>query len=346
MKKWKQFERIVTAIHHAESDGGIVKWDDIIDGRQFDVTIKFKHTNYSFLIVVECKDYKGKVPLEKVEAFATKSKSVKANKSVIVSSKGFQSGCFKCAKQNNIELFTVEEFSNIEEKFQIRQFIPHLNYEKIGLIDDDSNKIFWLSTNNSKLFYQCEKTIIWTARHQFTINDLLNKHYHSILNSSSPEQNDFFIELGTSHCVNVPFHDTMISSKIVITHSIRTVAFIDAPPADPSLLDYHSSYYRYKNEATGESTHYPCGKIHLGFDTKFDKGNFYKNSMGFYYYVYDITPESVKLILLESYQHGTLVQARFSVNHGASKHYLPVTNEEKLSYLKRILEKYKKHMSD
>ncbi len=37
---WKQFERLVAAIHHSESQGGEVKWNDVIDGRRFDVTVR------------------------------------------------------------------------------------------------------------------------------------------------------------------------------------------------------------------------------------------------------------------------------------------------------------------
>lgn len=44
--KWRGFERLVAAIHKAEAKGGQVTWDDSIDGRQFDATIRFEHALY------------------------------------------------------------------------------------------------------------------------------------------------------------------------------------------------------------------------------------------------------------------------------------------------------------
>ena len=88
--KWKNFERIVAAIHYAANQGGDIVWNDKIDGRQFDVTIRFKEGYYNFLTVIECKDYKDSVPVEKVEAFVTKAAGVHAN------SKGVKSTLVSC----------------------------------------------------------------------------------------------------------------------------------------------------------------------------------------------------------------------------------------------------------
>ena len=79
-KKWKMFERIVAAIHVAEQRGATVQWGETIKGRQFDVTVRFKHGLYEYLTVVECKDYGRPVPAEKVDALVTKSRDAAATK--------------------------------------------------------------------------------------------------------------------------------------------------------------------------------------------------------------------------------------------------------------------------
>jgi len=71
---WKLFEKIVAAIHYAESRGAKVVWNDKINGKQFDVTVRFQHGLRDYLTVIECKDYKKPVSVDKVEAFVTKSK--------------------------------------------------------------------------------------------------------------------------------------------------------------------------------------------------------------------------------------------------------------------------------
>ena len=63
-----------------------------LPGRQFDVTIRFRKGLYEYLTVVECKDYEKAIPVEKVEAFVTKSADVHAHRAVMASTSGFQEG--------------------------------------------------------------------------------------------------------------------------------------------------------------------------------------------------------------------------------------------------------------
>jgi hypothetical protein len=110
---WKRFERLVTAIHKAESSGGVVKWNEVIDGRQFDATIRFEHAIYSYLTVIECKHGVKPVEVEDVDAFVTKSRSVGASKGVMVSSSGYQEGCYRVARENKVGLYTLTELGSV-----------------------------------------------------------------------------------------------------------------------------------------------------------------------------------------------------------------------------------------
>src|SRR5258705_11463868 len=108
-KKWKKFERVVAAIHVAENVGATVVWNDHINGRQFDVTIRFKFQFYEYLVLIECKNQKFPVKAEDIDAFVTKSRDAGANKAIVVSGSGFQSGAKTIADKHNIELFTLTE---------------------------------------------------------------------------------------------------------------------------------------------------------------------------------------------------------------------------------------------
>jgi hypothetical protein len=111
---WKKFERLVAAIHHAETQGATVIWNDTIHGRQFDVTLRFKMGLHDYLTVIECKDYAYRVPVEKVDAFVTKARDANANKAVLVSSNGYQSGCSAVAARHGIKLLTLDEKIDVD----------------------------------------------------------------------------------------------------------------------------------------------------------------------------------------------------------------------------------------
>jgi len=89
---WKSFERIVTAIHSSEMAGANISLNEKIRGREFDVAIRFKKGLHNYLTLIECKHYGNPIPVEKAEAFITKSSDAGANKSIMFSSSGFQSG--------------------------------------------------------------------------------------------------------------------------------------------------------------------------------------------------------------------------------------------------------------
>src|SRR2546428_327826 len=107
-KQWKQFERLVAAIQQALSGAdAAIEWSEGIGGREFDVTVRFSKVAYNYLTVVEAKDYL--VPVKEVEAFVTKGRRAGANKLVVVSSEGFQSGAISVGQAENVDLFVLKE---------------------------------------------------------------------------------------------------------------------------------------------------------------------------------------------------------------------------------------------
>lgn len=171
-ESWKHFERVVAAIHMAEDNGASVTWNEDIDGRQFDVAIRFKFQFYNFLTLIECKNFKRRVPLEKVEAFVTKSKVAKADKAVMVSATGFQDGCHKSARDNKIELYTLKEVRKIPhdlltgEVYSFLQIFP-LRFRKTG-----TKEIIRFTEDNNKIAFEVANTKM-TGYGDLSIGDLL-----------------------------------------------------------------------------------------------------------------------------------------------------------------------------
>jgi Restriction endonuclease. len=73
---------------------------------QIDVYYEFKMNNMIHKVAIECKDYKSKVPKEKVEAFISVLNDIGGCRGIIASRAGFQSGAINFAKFNDIDLVT------------------------------------------------------------------------------------------------------------------------------------------------------------------------------------------------------------------------------------------------
>lgn len=76
--------------------------------RQIDVLVVHDHANVKYLTVIECKDFRSKVNVTYIDAFASKLIDVKANKGILVSRKGFTKTAVQKAKRLGIELCMID----------------------------------------------------------------------------------------------------------------------------------------------------------------------------------------------------------------------------------------------
>lgn len=100
-------ERVVAGIMAITTAGADVRWNDVINDRQFDVTVRFRLGTLSYLVLVEVKNRSRKTSAEDLDAFVTKARDQTANKAVFVTAAGFQSGAVTVAERHGVDLFTV-----------------------------------------------------------------------------------------------------------------------------------------------------------------------------------------------------------------------------------------------
>ena len=100
-------ERVVAGIQAVTTNGAEVTWNETINGRQFDVVVRFKLGTLRYLVVIEVKNRSRKAEAADLDEFVTKARDQNANKSVFVTASGFQNGAKAVAKRHGIDLFTV-----------------------------------------------------------------------------------------------------------------------------------------------------------------------------------------------------------------------------------------------
>src|SRR3546814_13079848 len=85
-------ERIVAGIHVVTTEGAEVIWNEKINGRQFDVAVRFQVGTLRYLVLIEVKNRSRKVTAEHIASFVTKARDQKASKTVVDSDAEFQYG--------------------------------------------------------------------------------------------------------------------------------------------------------------------------------------------------------------------------------------------------------------
>jgi hypothetical protein len=97
------FDPKIFKVRHKAAYWSVMRESTIIT----DVSVEFYRPNesvYWFLWVIECKDLGGLVPVDDVEEFSKKLEQVRAHKGLMVSRRGFASGCKTFAKNSGIGL--------------------------------------------------------------------------------------------------------------------------------------------------------------------------------------------------------------------------------------------------
>lgn len=80
--------------------------------RQFDVYWEFKIGGHLYKNVIECKDYKSPISIEKIDAFSSKISDIPGLKGIFATKSTYQKGARKKAEFNNISILTIRKPEN------------------------------------------------------------------------------------------------------------------------------------------------------------------------------------------------------------------------------------------
>lgn len=76
---------------------------------EIDVTVRFSAFGVNYLTLIECKHYKKPVGRDKVQTLLAKVQSLGAQKGILYSTSGFQSGAVKFASAHGIALIEISD---------------------------------------------------------------------------------------------------------------------------------------------------------------------------------------------------------------------------------------------
>jgi Restriction endonuclease len=343
--KWKLFEKLVAAIHRAELKGADVRWNDKINGRQFDVTVRFKTGMYTYLTVIECRAVSSPLKVERIDAFATKYRDAKANKAIMVASVGFQDGCFEVAERHGIELFTLRELEEFPEEALEEGLIPTLNFHSVTLHcgkADESDRLE-LPEERNILPYLVKETFIERGRDRLNIEAIVDFLCLSLLRVAGPEPKVHRIDLRKGSAVTLPDIKsgntletiTLPVKALEFCYQVIPARYLKGTGLDPYLL---RGRYEFKNVVTGDSRVYDPRDLGAGFDTMFAPGKFYSAIHSeFRYFCHQVDGDLITLTMLEGYQHGKHLQATFKVLRENADNFVEITDEKEVERLKAML---------
>ena len=339
---WKAFERVVAAIHHAASQGAKVKWNDTIQGRQFDVTIRFKYGLHEYLTVVECKDWNQNIPAEKVDALVTKCNDINANKVIMVAKKGYQESCHSIARRHGIQLLTLDETFEWDPKQLAGRFLPLLNICEVFLELDKGGE-YEFEDEGGRLYYLMNRVGLTFGGRTITPIQLVTKWQLGRPDINPATTVSVRLPLPQGTLADIPYEKPISVKAFRFNCKIVQGFSYEGPAVEPYIREGMARKLVLADESGGLNHQVGYLDIPLGFDTVLEPGKFYINP-NFHnaYYCKSIDDKLVSWILVESYQHGTLLQVEFTQDIKESKYYVEVTDKRRLKRLARMLQALQK----
>ena len=351
---WQSFEKIVAAIHAAEMHGAKVTWNEIIEGRQFDVTIRFKVGFYEYLTIIECKDYNKAVSIEKVEAFVTKVRHQKANKAIMVSAYGFQSGAKEVAQREGIELYSLRQVNKLPDDILTGIFLSFVVVQPF-VFRTDGEPAFVFSRDPIKLQYQVDN-IKFTNYGNKSIGDLIRPFTQLVSPVPLPgvpdiEKSGFPWKRATStperSSWNMADNTLMIEpdcgekihvKEFLFLYWAEKIDISKEPGIDQTVFASHGIQYEYRNELKNEITLIDPANLKMGLNTALEPGKFYTQPQlkDFIYYCEKVEAEKVIMFLLKSFQHGRLIRMVFKLPNDSSEEFLEITDKSELDEAKKL----------
>lgn len=339
--KWKLFEKLVAAIHLIHEPDSRVKWNDKINGRQFDVSIRTRKGFYDYLTVIECKNASQPVPVKDVEAFVTKSEDINADKAILVSSYGFQSGAEGVAKRHGIELFTLKAIAEIPAEIDTKEITYGLSIYDVKLHPSDGKPPILLPEERNMLPYLIKKTILKKAGMITSLESILESLRPQLSDKARDKAQDLRVDLqpGTIAVIPTIEKEQYVSAMSFKYERIPVKIIKSGGYLDPQVMEHVYTQFYYENALTNEQFVIPMKDVKIGFDTRLEAGKFYETpALEFSYYCENIESEVATIFMVESYQHGELIQTRFRQKLEHAKHFIEVTDEREIARLRKLYE--------
>ncbi len=90
--------------------------------REIDIYWEYEIAGEVFKVGIECKNYKNPIPVNKIEAFATKIKALGLSRGIFVTKVGYQKSALSTAKRNQISLMVIKDVTEDDLNDRIKEF--------------------------------------------------------------------------------------------------------------------------------------------------------------------------------------------------------------------------------
>ena len=177
-----------------------------------------------------------------------------------------------------------------------------------------------------------------------TLLNLIDKELLSLIPNANDKERNHNFQAPKACKTFVPLIEKKLTiEEISFKYKIVPGVIVKGRTLDPHLLDQLSKKFSYDDVLKKNKRSILLEDLDLGFDTKLESGKYYHNpKLDFYYYCDKVEKETAQVYVVETYQHGRLIQMSGSIDIKYAKELIEVKDKMVLSRLKKRLSKLKR----
>jgi hypothetical protein len=218
-------------------------------------------------------------------------------------------------------------------------FTPALSVYRVRLVEKDSGEEVEFEEWNGKLEYlmsNCKLLDNGVARTPIQVIEQWRRREAPAMDC---DESRFEIGLPPGTIAEIPFEEPFKASAIRFHWKLVTASIANGTILSRHLRELEVLQHELQDCITGGIVYKAKqSALNLGFDVELEPGKFYSGLGGTaHYYCSDIEDGIATLLMIESYQHGSLIQAEFTVKLEDAKSFVEVKDNPTLTRLQKML---------
>ena len=338
---WTKFKSVADAIRAVELAGASVKWNSRLNSQRFDAVLRSKYDGQEFLIVIDCIDHGTAVPATVVKGFGQKVDLSGAQMGVLVSASDYDEEAFKLSADYSVVLLDWDTVNLISENKLAAIFKPERLVYNFRFIPDHNGPHLAIPEEPPLLRFLMREIRIMGPRIDTCPEELVGGYYEQAMQDAVCRPKDYVIPLPPDTLLIHPNFQTKVRIKaFAFTYRIIPQAEVRDLEA---VFENHYGVTKKSlcEEMLKRNAAADPSRIGEGFDTVLRPNKFYYNpQLQFPYYCEAITKGQARLVLVESYQNGNLMQARFTVSRGQYSQFVVVTDSGEIDRLRKLYDTF------
>ncbi len=338
---WTKFKKVADAVQSIDPTGATVKWNSRLNGQRFDVVLRSRYEGQEFLIVVDCIDRGLAIPAPVVMGFAKKVDRSGAQMGVMICSSDYEPEAFKLSAEHSVALMNWNTVNSISEEKLAATFKPARLVYNFRFVPEHNAPHLVIPEEPPLLRFLMREIRIIGPGIDTCPEDLVNGHYEEAMQDAVCRPKDYVVPLPPDTELIHPNSQTRVRIR-AFAFTYRIIPQAEVRDMEAVSEDrYGVTKKSLQEEMLRRNAGADPSKIGEGFDTVLRPTKYYYNpQLQFSYYCESVTKGEARVVLVESFQNGNLMQARFTISRAQYSQYVEVTNSKEIDRLSKLYDNF------